>query len=99
MEKYGDATEKVQSIFLNNFFGKLTLEYTCSEVTSYYQDSLVEKTMKYEIVKKEGNLLEIKYHASELLGGTTTKRITLVGDCYYLPLDRFPFSEVFCRVK
>jgi hypothetical protein len=55
--------------------------------------------MKYEIIKKEGNLLEIKYHASELLGGTTTMRITLVGDCYYVQLKLFTFSEVFCRVK
>ena len=98
MEKYGNLTEEQRNIFMN-IFGKLTLEYTCSEVTSYYKDSLVEKNMKYEIIKKEGNLLEIKYHAPELLGGVTTKRITLVGDCYFLPLDRFTFSEVFCRVK
>ncbi len=98
MEKYGNLTEEQRNIFLN-IFGKLTLEYTCSEVTSYYEGSLVEKNIKYEIIKREGNLLEIKYHATELLGGTTTKRITLVGDCYYLPLERFTFSEVFCRVK
>lgn len=98
MEKYGSLTEEQRNVFLN-IFGKLTLEYTCSEVTSYYKDSLLEKNVKYQIIKREGNLLEIKYHASELLGGTTTKRITLVGDCYYLPLERFTFSEVFCRVR
>jgi hypothetical protein len=99
MEKYGDVTEKVRSFFLDNFFGKLTLEYTCSKVTSYYKDSLVAKDMKYEIVKREGNLLEIKCHAPELSGGVTTMQITLVGDCYYLPVGRFTFSEVFCRVE
>jgi hypothetical protein len=98
MEKYGNLTEEQKNIFLN-FFGKLTLEYTCSKVTSYYKDDLVAKDMKYEIVKREGNLLEIKYYAPELFGGTNTKRITLVGDCYYLPLERFTFSEVFCKVK
>ena len=98
MEKYGNLTEEQRNIFLN-IFGKLTLQFTCSEVTSYYNDSLVAKDVKYEIIKREGNLLEIKYYAPEILGGTTTKRITLVGDCYYLPLERFTFSEVLCRVK
>jgi hypothetical protein len=98
MEKYGNLTEEQRNIFLN-IFGKLTLEYTCSKMTSYYEDSLVAKDMKYEIIKREGNLLEIKYHAPELLGGVTTKRITLVGDCYYLSVGRFTFSEVFCRVE
>ena len=76
MEKYGNLTEEQRNIFLS-IFGKLTLEYTCSKVTSYYKDSLVAKDMKYEI----------KYHAPELLGRATTRRITLVGDCYYLPLE------------
>jgi len=98
MEKYGNLTEEQRNAFLN-MFDKMTLEYTCSKVTSYYRDSLVAKDVKYKIMKKEGNLLEIKYYAPESLGGTTTKRITLDGDCYYLPLERFNFSEVFCRVK
>jgi|GEM_PF-969179 hypothetical protein len=55
--------------------------------------------MKYEITRREGNLLEIKYHAPELLGGVTTRRITLADDCYYLHLERFTFNEVFCRVE
>jgi len=97
MEKHGDVTEKVRSIFLNNFFGKLTLEYTCSEVTSYYKDSLVEKDIRYEIIKKEGNFLEIEYHTKLL--GKITRRITLAGDCYYVPVGGFTFSEVFCRVE
>ena len=98
MQKYGNLTEEKKNTFLN-IFGKLTLEYTCSKVTSYSKDDLVVKAMKYEIVRREGDLLEIRYHAPELLGGTNTKQITLVGDCYYLPLERFTFSEVFCRVK
>jgi hypothetical protein len=98
MEKYGNLTEEQRNIFIN-IFGKVTLQITCSEVTSYYNDSLVAKDVKYKIIKKEGNLLEIKYYAPEILGGTTIKRITLVGDCYYLPLERFTFSEVFCRVE
>jgi hypothetical protein len=98
MEKYGNLTEKQRNAFLNNF-SKLTLEYTCSEVTAYYQDSLVVKNMKYEIIKREANFLDIIYYSSELLGKVTANRIILVGDCYYLPLEQFTFSEVFCRVK
>ncbi len=97
MEKYGNLTEEQKNVFLN-IFGKLTLEYTCSKVTSYYKDDLV-RDMKYEIVKREGNLLEIKWYVSENFGGTNTTQITLVGDCHYLPLEGFIFSGVFCRVK
>jgi hypothetical protein len=98
MEKYGNLTEEQRNIFLN-IFGKLTIEYTCSTVTSYHKDSLVAREMKYEIIKRVGNLFEIKYHAPELLGRVTSRRITLVGDCYYLPVERFTFTEVFCRVE
>jgi hypothetical protein len=98
MEKYGNLTGEQRNIFLN-ILGKLTFEYTCSKMTSYYKDSSAAKEMNYEIVKREGNLLEIRYPAPELLGGVTTKRITLVGDCYYLPVELFTFSAVFCRVK
>ncbi|MGA2516444.1 MAG: hypothetical protein ABSG44_07815, partial [Thermodesulfobacteriota bacterium] len=45
MEKYGNLTEEQRNAF-SNFFGKLTLEYTCSKVTSYYKGSLVTKDMK-----------------------------------------------------
>jgi hypothetical protein len=98
IEKYGNLTLEQLNALLNNF-SKLTFEYTCSEVTVYYQDSLVVKNMKYEIVKREGNSLDIIYYSSELLRRVTTDRITLVGDCYYLPLGQFTFNEVFCRVK
>jgi|OpeIllAssembly_1097287.scaffolds.fasta_scaffold3334254_1 hypothetical protein len=57
--------------------------------------------MKYEILKREDNLLEIRYHAPDLYGGITKMqmRIMLDGDCYYVALQRFTFSEVFCKVK
>jgi hypothetical protein len=98
MQQYGNLTEEQRNAFLNAF-GKLTLEYTCSEVTAYYEDRLVVKNMKYEIIKRQGNSLDIKYDSKDLLGRLTANRITLVGDCYYLPLEQFTFNEVFCRVK
>jgi len=98
MRQYGNLTEEQRNAFLNAF-GKLTLEYTCSEVTAYYKDTLIVKNMKYEIVKREGNSLGIKYDSKEFLGRITANQITLVGDCYYLPLEQFTFNEVFCRVK
>ena len=84
---------------LSNLVGKVTLEYTCSTVTSYYLDNLVAKNLKYEILKRDDNLIEIKYYSPPTLNETIVKRITLVNDCYYIPFDRFAFSEVFCRVK
>ena len=98
IEKYGNLTKEQRNAFLNNF-SKLTLEYTCSEVTVYYQDSLVVKNMKYEIIKREGNFFDIIYYSNDLIGRVTAERITLFGDCYYLPLEQFTFNEVFCRAK
>ncbi|HVP77668.1 MAG TPA: hypothetical protein VMV04_07210 [Thermodesulfobacteriota bacterium] len=84
MEKYGNLREEQRNIF-SNIFGKVTLQVTCSEVTIYYDDTLVAKDVKYKIINRDGNLLEIKYYTPEILGGITTKRITLVGDCYPSP--------------
>lgn len=100
MEKHGgDIPEKLKKMLSDKFFGQLTLEYTCSTMTSYFKDSPTAKDMKYEIIRRESNLLEVRYHAPELLGGITTKRINIIGDCYYVPTAGFTFSEVFCKVK
>ena len=101
MARYGgEIPEAVRKMLSTNFFGRVAIEYTCSNMTSYYDGNETGKDMKYDILKEEGNLFEIRYHAPDLYGGLTTVPITLDGDCYCVPLNKhFAFSEVFCRVK
>ncbi len=96
MEKYGGVTEKQRQFFTNNFFGKLTVEYTCTEATLHSEGGT--STGRYKIIRQEGNVLEVQFYAKVLDDGTT-KRIILYDDCYRVPLHNLNFSEVFCRVK
>ena len=90
MEKYGNVTEKQRKFFSKNFFGKLTIEYSCTEAMSYYEGTV--ETGKYEITKRNGNTLEVESSYGK-------KKITLAGDCYLMSLEPLTFSEVFCKVK
>jgi hypothetical protein len=96
MEKYGDVTEKQRQFFTNNLFGKLTVEYTCTEATLYSGGTA--STGKYKVIRREGNVLQVQFYDNVPDDGFT-KRIILDGDCYQVPLHNLHFSEVFCRVK
>jgi hypothetical protein len=96
MEKYGDVTEKQRQFFTNNFFGKLTVEYTCTEATVRSKGGA--STGRYKIIRQEGNTLEVRFYEKVPDDGIT-RRIILDGDCYHVPLHNLHFSEVFCRVK
>ena len=96
MEKYGGVTEKQRQFFTNKFFGKLTVEYTCTEATLHSAGGA--STGKYKIIRREGNVLEIQFY-DKVPDDGITKRIILDGDCYQVPLHNLHFSEVFCRVK
>jgi len=90
MDKYGNLTEKQRKLLSNKFFGKLTIEYSCTEATIYYNDTV--KTEKYKITKRNGNTLEVEL-------SSTKEQITLAGDCYLISLEPLTFSEVFCKAK
>ena len=96
MEKYGDVTEKQRQFFTNNFFGKLTVEYTCTEVTLHSEGAT--STGKYKIIHQVDNVLEVQFY-DKVPDDGITKRIIFYGDCYQVPLHNLHFSEVFCRVK
>jgi hypothetical protein len=97
MEKYGGVTEKQRQLFTNNFFGKLVVEYTCTEVTLHSEGGA--STGKYKIIRKEGNVLKVRFY-DEVPDDGITRTIILYGDCYQiLPLLNVHFNEVFCRVK
>jgi len=97
MEKYGGVTEKQRQLFMNNFFGKLVAEYSCTEVTLHSEGGA--STGKYKIVRQDGNVLEVQFY-DEVPDDGITKTIILYGDCYQVvPLLNLHFNEVFCRVK
>ncbi len=96
MEKYGGVTEKQRQFFTNNFFCKLMVEYTCTEATLHSEGGT--STGKYKIIRREGNVLDVRFY-DKVFDDGITKRIILYDDCYHVPLHNLNFSEVFCRVK
>lgn len=96
MEEYGGVTEKQRQFFTNNFFGKLTVEYTCTEATLHSEGGT--SAGKYKITSREGNVLEVQFY-DKVPNDGVTKRILLYDDCYHVPLHNLHFSELFCRLK
>ena len=96
MEKYGGVTEKQRKFFTNNFFGKLMVEYTCTEATLHGEGGT--STGKYKIIRQVGNVLDVQFY-DKVPDDGITKRIILYGDCYQVPQHNLHFNEVFCRVK
>ena len=96
MAKNKNLTEKQIAFLSNNFFGKLIIDYTCSEFTSYYEGE--STTFKYKIIHQNKNFLVAQYY-DNILKQNLTKEVEIKGDCYYTPLAGLGFKEVFCKVE
>ncbi len=96
MEKYGGITEKQRQFFTNKFYGKLMVEYTCTEATLHSKGGT--STGKYKIIRRQGNVLDVQFY-DKIPEDGITKTIILHGDCYQVPQHNLHFNEVFCRVK
>ncbi len=97
MEKHGGGiTEKQRQFFANKFYGKLIVEYTCTEAT--LQSEGGPSTGKYKIIRRHENVLDVQFYDKVPEDGVT-KMIILYGDCYQVPQHNLHFNEVFCRVK
>ena len=96
MKKDKDLSKRQVDFLSNNFFGKLIVEFTCNELTSYYEGEITKK--EYKIIKRDGNYITIRYFENGL-GEDCDYTIELAGDCYYIPLPILKFREVMCRIK
>ncbi len=96
MAKASNLTAKQKAFFSNNFFGKLIIEYTCNEFTTYYEGE--SDTTGYKVVKRDGNFITLK-DLDDVCGAPCLKIIELDGDCYLIPLPGLDFKEVFCKIK
>jgi len=96
MAKNKNLTEKQIAFFSNNFFGKLIIDYTCSEFTSYYEGE--STTFKYKVIQQKENFLMAQYY-DHILKENITKELEISGNCYYTPLEGLGFKEVFCKVE
>lgn len=85
-----DISESQRNFLSNDFFGKLVIEYSCTEGTSCYEGEC--ETDPYIIISQDGNAITIE----STFGG---KEILLNGDCYSILIEYLGFSEVFCRVE
>jgi hypothetical protein len=96
MKKDKDLSKRQVDFLSNNFFGKLIVEFTCNELTSYYEGEITKK--EYKIIKRDGNYITIRYFENGL-GEDCDYTIELAGGCYYIPLPILKFREVMCRIK
>ena len=96
MAKNKNLTKKQIAIFSNNFFGKLIIDYTCSEFTSYYEGKY--NTFKYKVTQQNENFLMAQYY-DHIFKEYVTREIEINGNCYFTPLEGLGFKEVFCKVE
>jgi hypothetical protein len=96
MKKDKHLSKRQVDFLSNNFFGKLTIEFTCNEFTSYYEGEITKK--EYKIMKRDGDYITIRYLENGL-DEDCDYTIELVGDCYYIPLPFLKFREVMCRIN
>ena len=90
MELNHDLNERQIKLLSNDFFGKLLIEYSCTEGTSCYEGDC--ETEPYTIVSQDGNEVTIESTFGR-------KEIALNGNCYSILIEYLGFSEIFCRVK
>lgn len=84
-----ELSEKQRNFLSNDFFGKLVIEYSCTEATSCYEGNC--ETDPYILTSKDGNGIIIESTFGR-------KEIILNGDCYSILIEYLGFSEIFCRV-
>lgn len=96
MNATGNVTKKQREFFEGDFFGKLLINSTCTSFTSY-MDGIAD-TASYEILYQNSNSTKIKYN-DPIEQKPVEATLTIINDCYSIPLAGLNFSEYFCRVK
>ncbi|MDH1263377.1 hypothetical protein [Pseudomonas sp. GD03944] len=94
MSESGTVPEKYKELFNGDFFGKITIETTCDSFTTYWEDTIDVKA--YETLSQAGNTITVRYVVPEE-DIPFTATLTVLDDCYSIPLERFNFSEYFCK--
>ena len=91
-------TEKQRELFLNDFFGKLTVELTPEMGRAYFPDQQPSEVPweRWEVVAEEGQKMTIK---SEIEGQWKEYQIYLQGNCYRVEQPHLGFGEWFCRLS
>jgi len=96
MSRHGSVTEKQRELFEGEFFGKLRIEITCNQFTTYFDGE--SETHNYETVLVEGDRITTRYY-DRFKQQTVENTVVLEGDCYSVPLEGLGFREYFCRVE
>jgi hypothetical protein len=92
------VTEEARTLFENDFFGQLVVEYKENESRSVIErDDFDTGFQPYQVVEVTEDYIRIK-ESSKILGDTETT-IYPDGECFYVIVSKFQFREYFCRVK
>ena len=96
MAKDKNLSKKQIELFSKDFFGKLIVEISCDEFTSYYEGNV--SRYKYKLLSKDGNIIKIEVD-DPIYRGLEIKTIEIKDDCYFIPVGSLGFREVFCRIE
>lgn len=64
MKNDKDLSKRQVDFLSSDFFGKLTVEFTCNELTSYYEGEITKK--EYKIIKRDEHFITIRYYENGL---------------------------------
>ena len=98
MRSTGKVSDKQRKLLEDGFFGKLSIEITCSKVILVFNGNRDE--FEYKSITREGDEVRIEYVNPEANEGLVRPLILEKGgECYYVPLEEYQFNEYFCRIN
>jgi hypothetical protein len=97
MEKNNVYTKEGREKIAKELFGRLTVEYTCSDYTTNFDGQTY--IFGYKILKRNGNSLTVLYIDRECEDNNLEQEIILNGDCYSVKFETLGYSEIFCKIK
>ena len=99
VEASGVLSPEEKARYRNNFFGRLTVEFTRTETRSYFPEESPESAhwWPYEVVDGRGNTIVITY-LNPSTGQREERTYLVAGNCYRVVQPGRGYAEHFCRV-
>ncbi len=100
MEAVPEISEKNRAFFRNHFFGRLTVVLRPDESSVYFADEKPEdlEFRKHLIRQLSDTRFQVTY-PEDPSAPNPGNVFTLDGNCYSIEMEKWKFSEYFCRVQ
>ncbi len=85
-------------MFERDFFGRLVVEFDCSQMRSFYKGQVHESDYELVFVSPGESDVIIQAHDRQSPRSSVLTYV-MDGDCFSRDIDGLGFSEVFCRLS